>query len=682
MLIVGPAVVLGMPSFQTRIPNADAVTGCDGSPHPGVGHLRAGGGGARNPFGADFAAAGNSWTTGLCQADSDGDGRSNGDELGDPDCTWLPGDTPRFTVGITHPGINCGNLDCDGTVAGDAAPAAPIRSCDLYSGATSESVDFTFGGHPVAAGTSYVKGAFTWPAPTAAGVLRFEVVNVQPDVVHHMILYRCPADMAATYGTPGTGSSMGCSDVLMAWAVGGSDFCAPEGLGFVVDPASPYFLLEIHYDNPAALTGVVDASGMRLHYVPWQSSGLQEANVVLAGARLQNVVVPPRRQSYRATVTIPSSMIGMPDGYAGVDIFAVIQHMHGIGRKQWLSAVDEATDAEEAEVACNTNYDFDLQEATFLPTPFRLRPRRSLVLDCVYDSSSRDETTHGGDATEDEMCIIALMYSGPSANGGLLSPQVTLGDDPAGGVHVCHRTAAAGTNGTAPCNGTLGSISGAGAAGGGEADYERARTLLVAHGAMMLVAWGLLLPLGAAVAACWRAALPGGRWFRAHLLLQGCGLALTACGLVLAVYAVELLDGDHFAADVASGHKTLGLLVAALAAVQLAAALLRPHKPPEGSSPGAARVLWAWSHRLVALGAIALALGAAMTGSRRLEQFFVGEGGFDATAFQAIFVSLLGVATVVCGGVGRICAARSGASGAGGEASMMKRGAVANRVNL
>uniref|UniRef100_A0A383VW56 Temptin Cys/Cys disulfide domain-containing protein n=1 Tax=Tetradesmus obliquus TaxID=3088 RepID=A0A383VW56_TETOB len=53
----------------------------------GVGHVSAEGGGLRNKFGQDFAAAGHTWTKELCQADSDGDGYSNGEELGDPNCT-------------------------------------------------------------------------------------------------------------------------------------------------------------------------------------------------------------------------------------------------------------------------------------------------------------------------------------------------------------------------------------------------------------------------------------------------------------------------------------------------------------------------------------------------------------------------------------------------------------------
>lgn len=34
------------------------------------------------------------WTVDLCQKDSDGDGKTNGEELGDPNCTWIAGSTP------------------------------------------------------------------------------------------------------------------------------------------------------------------------------------------------------------------------------------------------------------------------------------------------------------------------------------------------------------------------------------------------------------------------------------------------------------------------------------------------------------------------------------------------------------------------------------------------------------
>ncbi|KAJ1638866.1 hypothetical protein T492DRAFT_577722, partial [Pavlovales sp. CCMP2436] len=85
-------------SFRDRIPNGRNVPGAQG-----VGHTSTGGGGSRNAFGSDFQSAGETWTTALCQKDSDGDGRSNGEELGDPSCKWKVGDTPSSSS-VSHPG--------------------------------------------------------------------------------------------------------------------------------------------------------------------------------------------------------------------------------------------------------------------------------------------------------------------------------------------------------------------------------------------------------------------------------------------------------------------------------------------------------------------------------------------------------------------------------------------------
>jgi len=48
--------------------------------------------------------------------DSDGDGLSNGEELGDPGCTWKAGDkSPSTEAKISHPGV----CDVNPTRCGD-----------------------------------------------------------------------------------------------------------------------------------------------------------------------------------------------------------------------------------------------------------------------------------------------------------------------------------------------------------------------------------------------------------------------------------------------------------------------------------------------------------------------------------------------------------------------------------
>ncbi|XP_063401778.1 temptin-like [Mytilus trossulus] len=101
-------VVFGFPGFKNKIPNGNKVPDpCYGQTNQtwwGVGHDKAPGGGKRCQFGLDFKAAGFKWTKELCQTDSDQDGRTNGQELGDPNCSWTKGETPSAAAS-GHPGI-------------------------------------------------------------------------------------------------------------------------------------------------------------------------------------------------------------------------------------------------------------------------------------------------------------------------------------------------------------------------------------------------------------------------------------------------------------------------------------------------------------------------------------------------------------------------------------------------
>lgn len=52
---------------------------------------------------SSFYAAGQTWNKAFCMADADGDGQTNGLEMGDPCCRWSVGQTPQFTTGISDP---------------------------------------------------------------------------------------------------------------------------------------------------------------------------------------------------------------------------------------------------------------------------------------------------------------------------------------------------------------------------------------------------------------------------------------------------------------------------------------------------------------------------------------------------------------------------------------------------
>ncbi|ESO86958.1 hypothetical protein LOTGIDRAFT_58933, partial [Lottia gigantea] len=91
---------------QNKIPNGDRVRNpCDNTIWNGVGHWNSKGAGLLNSFGEDFRTIGiHQWNSELCKHDSDGDGVSNGAELGDPNCLWTPSNNHQLASPTGHPG--------------------------------------------------------------------------------------------------------------------------------------------------------------------------------------------------------------------------------------------------------------------------------------------------------------------------------------------------------------------------------------------------------------------------------------------------------------------------------------------------------------------------------------------------------------------------------------------------
>ena len=130
-LILAAAIIssaAARPTYASLFPNGNSVPcppdapGCALGACAAVGHASCAGGGALNDFGRAFAAAGYVWTAELCEADSDGDGVSNGAELGDPGCVWKSGAVAQFPA-VSHPGVAESVAEVRPRGAGALAPA-------------------------------------------------------------------------------------------------------------------------------------------------------------------------------------------------------------------------------------------------------------------------------------------------------------------------------------------------------------------------------------------------------------------------------------------------------------------------------------------------------------------------------------------------------------------------------
>lgn len=274
-----------LPTFQQRIPNGDKVVSPSGEKWPGVGHYRSSGGGERNSFGEDFAAAGMRWTKELCEKDSDCDGFSNGQELGDPNCIWSEGDIPQFDTGITHPGI--ADTERSGVVGGSGGNPTKDTCSDFILPSSHFNTSFEMPDYQVPTQrTTYVKYAFNLALNEDAYAIRVAPIIHSPEVLHHMILYQCDSE-PTDFLTPNTQGKMACTELVFAWAVGGEHNCLPPSVGIELDSSKPWYVLDVHYDNPRGISGIQDASGLIITSVTKSSvanENFQSAGWMWAGA--------------------------------------------------------------------------------------------------------------------------------------------------------------------------------------------------------------------------------------------------------------------------------------------------------------------------------------------------------------------------------------------------------------
>jgi hypothetical protein len=139
-MITSATQVSAWPEYNPMIPNGDNVNG-----GTNIGHVDEAGVEGVNEFGAAFEEAGDAWTVELCQADSDGDGQTNGQELGDPCCEFVyeTNAVVLWTEGVSHPSDSTSMSDPSLWESIDCSSSGTVTTAASNSTATDEEEEAT-----------------------------------------------------------------------------------------------------------------------------------------------------------------------------------------------------------------------------------------------------------------------------------------------------------------------------------------------------------------------------------------------------------------------------------------------------------------------------------------------------------------------------------------------------------
>ncbi|XP_059152477.1 MOXD1 homolog 1-like, partial [Physella acuta] len=364
-------------------------------------------------------------TTELCRKDSDGDGMTNGQELGDPDCTWKENSIPKRTTGLSHPGI-CDPWDSpscqakpvthpvyktQGDWMRDECKAQEfVCAAKNESGVKNVDLHLPSGSHVPLKETTYMCQIFDLEQLMSPG--DYHMVAVEPIidnvyVLHHMVLFGCK-DTEVASDAPfecGMTASSSCQDFLSVWTVGFAGDCSHPSAGVRIG-VNGYkrVAIQIHWNNPEKNPTWVDGSGLRLYYTPNRRP--YDAGIILTGSNY--FVLPPRQPEVSVQGTCTKTCT--KNHYKGaVQVTMAWNHMHYAGIKMKIEVLRD--NKHLTYLTNDPEYSYDSPQAyLYTDNPVILLPGDEIVTTCTYTTAKLDHSVLQGEATSEEMCFGFITY--------------------------------------------------------------------------------------------------------------------------------------------------------------------------------------------------------------------------------------------------------------------------------
>jgi len=384
-----------------------------------------------NAFGAAFVKH-KGWTKKFCEADSDGDGLTNGEELGDPCCLWGVWDVPSaYTDGFapSHPGDPSSKLtnyqrpSCDSTKSKVKAPimgqfnlGEEQKVAKLYTANYTIPMPGNIGKQ-----TTYINIAWNFPDESAD---LFHIVSADAIVdtknLHHYVVSGCPNKwLPSQHGRPvSNNAARKCKIVCGGYVPGRNITSLPPWAGMAIGKAAKFmaFVVNIHFDNPKLEKGIVSRDGMVIHYTPTLRKQTLAGFSTMQVSLNPTMLIPAKKHRYFMTreckLTLTDTATGKVSN-AEQRLMSIDFHAHLLGAEMYA---DRVRGNDRLSLAVETPWYFDDQyDHVVYAKNYTVKTGDILQTSCIFDSSKREKYTMVGLETIDEMCWASFKF----AKGGL-----------------------------------------------------------------------------------------------------------------------------------------------------------------------------------------------------------------------------------------------------------------------
>jgi hypothetical protein len=223
-------------------------------------------------------------------------------------------------------------------------------------------------------------------------VVRFGAEVDQAEVVHHIVLYADPDKLSPDEPYTCTGTPKG-STFMYSWAPGTGAIQFPPGLGLPVADGDR-IILQVHYNNGKAISGLTDDSGVRLYLTDPQPN---EVAMLVTGP-LKFDLPPLSEQIVESQCRLSQD----------ITLIAAMPHMHELG-KSFEHTVERASGEWETVASVPVWSFFD---QPFFPTPMTIAAGERMITRCTYENTTAATVT-SGTGTKEEMCFDFVYYHPP-----------------------------------------------------------------------------------------------------------------------------------------------------------------------------------------------------------------------------------------------------------------------------